>query len=186
MGRPTALGKRTRLGLGIAVVLAVVAPGQAKPEAPQPALPVQPPGSVQPDAARNASEKELLDKIRQLKMPQWRSFGVCRYGWTSWRVTDKGVRTTSFECGTPAITGSIGVHCPTLRVSRRIGDGDWEAWRLPLSIEESPSNGGEDLMVASLCANARATPAAATPASAPTKPAKPAAAPPARPKAKAP
>lgn len=107
-------------------------------------------------------EKELLEKIRKLKAPRWRSFGSCQYDWTSWRLSEKGVRTTSFQCGEPPIKGNVAVYCPSLRISRRVADADWESWRLPLSVAESAATGGEDKMVANLCANARPQPNAAS------------------------
>lgn len=101
----------------------------------------------------------MLERIRQLKAPRWRSFGACRYDWSGWRLSEAGVRATASECGEPAVASGIAVHCESLRVARRNGEGPWEPWRLPLANEESKSLGGEDRMVASLCANVT-TPAA--------------------------
>nr|WP_259737362.1 hypothetical protein [Synechococcus sp. CS-1329] len=117
-----------------------------------------------PEAAEapTAREKELLEQIRRLKAPRWRSFGACQYDWTTWRLSAKGVRTTTFRCGEPPITGNVAVFCPSLRISRQVADAQWESWRLPLSAGESAATGGEDQMVASLCANARPAPNAAT------------------------
>lgn len=137
----------------------------------------------EPADAPTAREKELLEKIRKLKAPRWRSFGACQYDWTAWRLSAKGVRTTNFRCGEPPITGNVAVFCPSLRISRQVADAQWESWRLPLSLSESATTGGEDQMVANLCANARPL---ANPASeAPSQPgaAKPAAKPPAKPAA---
>lgn len=125
----------------------------------------------------SAKEQVLLDKIRQLKAPRWKSFGNCRYDWSAWRIAEGGVRTTTTICGSPEVTSKVAVHCDTLRVSQQSSQGTWGEWRLPLSQDESKSEGGEDLMVAHLCANAKpipapATPPAATPAGTP-KPSKP-------------
>ncbi|MCP9840036.1 hypothetical protein KBY93_05220 [Synechococcus sp. J7-Johnson] len=122
----------------------------------------------EPVDAPTAREKELLEKIRKLKAPRWRSFGACQYDWTAWRLSAKGVRTTNFRCGDPPITGNVAVFCPSLRISRQVADAQWESWRLPLSLSESAATGGEDQMVANLCANAR--PLANTPSEAPAQP----------------
>jgi hypothetical protein len=50
------------------------------------------------------------------------------------------------------------VHCDTLKLSLRSGDQAWSSWRLPYAASESKERGGEDLMVASLCANAKPIP----------------------------
>lgn len=127
------------------------------------------------------AETKVLEQIRQLKGQQWRVFGACRYSWGSWRMGDNDVRLTDVQCGAEwAVKGTIAVHCASLRVNRKLADGAWEAWRLPLGGDESTSSGGEDRMVAALCANiapsARPAPAAAAPAPAAAAPA-PAAAP---------
>jgi len=126
-----------------------------------------PAGTASPSQT-SAKEQVLLDKIRQLKAPRWKSFGTCRYDWSAWRIADGGVRTTTGICGSPEVTRKVAVHCDTLRVSHQSSQGTWGEWRLPLSQEESKSEGGEDLMVANLCANAKPIPAPpATPAATP-------------------
>jgi hypothetical protein len=127
-------------------------------------------------------EKALLQKINALKAPRWQAFGACRYDWAGWKLMADGVRTTSVKCGpetatTPdgsAPTASVAVHCDTLKLSVRTGDQAWSGWRLPYAASESKERGGEDLMVASLCANAKpipkpqpAPPPAVTPAAKP-------------------
>ncbi|MDM7937301.1 MAG: hypothetical protein QUV06_07590 [Cyanobium sp. CZS 48M] len=175
-----------------AVLLAVMtlsgAPAVAQAEAPQPAEAPQaadtPAKVAAPEAADapTAKEKELLEQIRQLKAPRWRSFGACQYDWTSWRLSAKGVRTTMFRCGDPPITGNVAVFCSSLRISRQVADAQWESWRLPLSLGESAATGGEDLMVANLCANAKPAPNASNEAPAqPGAVSKPAAPPAAKP-----
>ena len=148
----------------------------------QPAQVQSAPQQASPGAANALSDKEkaLLDKIRALKAPRWRSFGRCRYDWSAWRLAPEGVRTTSMECGTPPVVESVAVHCATLKISQRAGDQPWSAWRLPLASSESSSRGGEDLMVAALCANAQLIaepikPPPATPSKQPATVAKPAA-----------
>jgi hypothetical protein len=127
-------------------------------------------------------EKALLQKINALKAPRWRPFGACRYDWAGWKLMADGVRTTTVQCGpeTEAATvgsapaGSVAVHCDTLKLSVRSGEQPWSSWRLPYATSESKERGGEDLMVASLCANAKpipkpqpAPPPAVTPAAKP-------------------
>jgi hypothetical protein len=127
-------------------------------------------------------EKALLQRINALKAPRWRPFGACRYDWAGWKLMADGVRTTAVQCGpeTAANTSagmpasSVAVHCDTLKLSIRTGDQAWSGWRLPYAASESKERGGEDLMVASLCANAKpipkpqpAPPPAVTPAAKP-------------------
>ena len=70
-------------------------------------------------------------------------------------------------------------YCDTLQINRRVEEGPWEGWRFPYSADESPLLGGEDRLVASLCANVRqagrgdAAPAMGAPAKPSTTPAKP-------------
>ncbi len=107
-------------------------------------------------------EKSLLQKINALKAPRWRSFGACRYDWAGWKLMGDGVRTTAVACGpeasTPAANELVAVHCDSLKLSLRSGDQAWSAWRLPYAAAESKERGGEDRMVASLCANAKPIP----------------------------
>lgn len=110
----------------------------------------------------SGKEQQLLDRIRQLKVPRWRSYGLCRYDWSSWRLMDGAVRTTDVECGPDNVKAKVAVHCETLQVSRQEGEASWSAWRLPYGTNESKSSGGEDRMVASLCANIQPGAPAAT------------------------
>ena len=172
--------------LGLA---AAPAGAQTAPAATPAATPTAAPGL-------NAKEQQLLERIRQLKAPRWRSYGVCRYDWSAWRLTEGAVRTTDVECGPENSRAVVAVHCDTLQVSRREGEAAWSPWRLPLSAAESKTNGGEDLMVAALCANIKPTangasapvpltttpaPGAAKPAAAKPAPAKTTAKPAAKP-----
>ncbi|MCP9799350.1 hypothetical protein [Synechococcus sp. RedBA-s] len=182
-----------RAGPFLSVVLLAVmtlksGPAAAQAETPQPAEAPQaadiPAKVFVPEAADalTAKEKELLEQIRRLKAPRWRSFGACKYDWTSWRLSAKGVRTTMFRCGDPPITGNVAVFCSSLRISRQVAEAQWESWRLPLSLGESAATGGEDLMVANLCANAKPAPNASKEAPAqPGAVSKPAAPPAAKP-----
>jgi hypothetical protein len=166
----------------------IVSPLQAQPT-PQTESPAvsQPASSSAAEAPANPGmelsekEKELLQKINALKAPRWRSFGACRYDWAGWKLMGDGVRTTAVACGpdtsAPVASEQVAVHCDSLKLSLRSGDQAWSAWRLPYSAAESKERGGEDRMVASLCANAKPIPKpqpAAPPAVNPT--AKPAAA----------
>jgi hypothetical protein len=146
--------------------------------------PVVTPATAPAVDATGLSEKEkaLLQKLNALKAPRWQTFGVCRYDWAGWKLMADGVRTTSVKCGPDpatttegsAPTASVAVHCDTLKLSVRTGDQAWSGWRLPYSASESKARGGEDLMVVSLCANAKpvpkpqpAPPPAVTPAAKP-------------------
>lgn len=163
-----------RLLPALAAALLAVPVQAAAPDNPQP------PGSEQASPAANPQEQQMLDRIKQLKGEQWRSFGACRYAWARWRLGENGVRITQLQCGPDfAEKGIVAVHCDTLRINRKIGEAAWETWRLPLSSDESSSSGGEDRMVAALCANLKPVPAP-TPAP-PPAPAKPATAKPAAP-----
>lgn len=172
------------LGLPVLLVLGIE-PTHSQVAAPPP-LPSKP--ALKPEAAAvpdtsgagesgvnpSNKEKELLERIRKLKVPRWRSFGPCRYDWSAWRLSEGDVRSTAVECGEPPVQASVAVHCPSLKLTRRTGSGAWEDWRLPLSADESKTNGGEDRMLASLCANAK--PAAVAPTATPTPPKTPPAA----------
>lgn len=166
---------------GVAAVLATYAlPGQAQQSAAAPAAaggasaasPPAGPGAAPASSAPagstpagstpvgstpvvNAREQQLLERIRQLKSPRWRTYGACRYDWGAWRLAEGNVRTTDAECGSDNARALVAVHCETLQVSRREGESGWSPWRLPLSVSESKASGGEDLMVAALCANIR-------------------------------
>jgi len=134
-------------------------------------------------AGLSEKEKALLQRINALKAPRWRAFGSCRYDWAGWKLMADGVRTTAVQCGPEAEAAtagaapaaSVAVHCDTLKLSVRSGEQPWSSWRLPYAAAESKERGGEDLMVASLCANAKpipkpqpAAPPAVTPAAKPT------------------
>ena len=181
--------KRSGLVLGaLPLITAVsigaggVAPGRAE-EAPAKSPETQPTSGTS-TGATDLSEKEkaLLQKINALKAPRWRPFGACRYDWAAWKLMADGVRTTNVQCGPETAdttngsspTASVAVHCDTLKLSVRSGDQAWSSWRLPYGAAESKERGGEDLMVASLCANAKpipkpqpAPPPAVTPAGKP-------------------
>ena len=164
---------------------AAVESSESKEPAPTPGAGAAVPTTTVPAVdATGLSEKEkaLLQKLNTLKAPRWQAFGACRYDWAGWKLMADGVRTTSVNCGpttaatTPgsAPTASVAVHCDTLKLSVRTGDQAWSGWRLPYAASESKERGGEDLMVVSLCANAKpipkpqpAPPPAVTPAAKP-------------------
>lgn len=124
-------------------------------------------------------EKSVLQRIKGLKASRSRTYGPCRYDWATWKLMPDGVRTTTVQCGQGGASESVAVHCDTLKVSLKSGDQGWSAWRLPYAAEESSSRGGEDLMVAELCANVQASPKPTSPVTptttaTPTTPAAPA------------
>lgn len=174
----------------LAIVNAQEAPAavestESKEPAPTPGAGAAAPTTTAPAVdATGLSEKEkaLLQKLNALKAPRWQAFGACRYDWAGWKLMADGVRTTSVNCGPTtaattngsATTASVAVHCDTLKLSVRTGDQAWSGWRLPYAASESKERGGEDLMVVSLCANAKpipkpqpAPPPALTPAAKP-------------------
>ena len=67
----------------------------------------------------------------------------------------------------PPIRGTVAVYCDTLQINRRAGEASWEGWRLPFTAEDSPLLGGEDRLVAALCANVRSASSRGKPQSAP-------------------
>ena len=134
----------------------------ATPAASQPAS-ANPAGAPAPEGQElSEKEKALLQKINALKAPRWRTFGACRYDWSGWKLLNSGVRTTAVTCGpdtnAPATSEQVAVHCDSLKLSLSSGDQAWSSWRLPYSATESKERGGEDRMVASLCANAKPIP----------------------------
>jgi hypothetical protein len=171
----TAAMKRSGLISGVLPLITAVslgvgalAPARAE-EAPAKAPEAAPPSEASAASpGLNEKEKALLQRINALKTPRWRPFGACRYDWSGWKLMADGVRTTGVQCGpetaaTPdaaAPTASVAVHCDTLKLSVRSGDQAWSSWRLPYAASESKERGGEDLMVASLCANAKPIPRA--------------------------
>lgn len=132
-----------------------------------PAAPAQPasdsaaPGAGKPTAAQQA----VLDRIRRLRDGEPRRFGSCSYRWDRWKLQPDGSRTTTYSCEgtTPIVNHTIGVNCsklqinsfnPSLERSDSGERGGWGRWRLP-------EPGGEEQMVATLCANALPVPAGA-------------------------
>ena len=109
-------------------------------------------------------EQQLLNRIRASKAPveQWRRFGQCSYDWSGWKLHPNGIRTTGVDCGGTAMRWQIGVSCDRLMVNIRSRDATWNGWEPPAGPEDRFRQ-GEDLMVASLCANAMPAPAPAKP-----------------------
>lgn len=168
MKRPGLVLGALPLITAVSITTGTGSPAQAQ-EAPARAPEAAPQGSASSgDSGLSEKEKALLQKISALKAPRWRTFGACRYDWAGWKLMPDGVRTTSVQCGPEmaattagsAPTASVAVHCDTLKLSVRSGDQAWSSWRLPYAASESKERGGEDLMVASLCANAKPIPRA--------------------------
>ena len=158
----------TAVTLSIAAV--ALAPSRAE-EAPAKAPEAAPASNANAEGSGlSEKEKALLQKINALKAPRWRPFGSCRYDWAGWKAMSDGVRTTNVQCGpatdattdtttvSSSVPSSVAVHCDTLKLSLRSGDQAWSGWRLPYAASESKERGGEDLMVATLCANAKPIP----------------------------
>ena len=140
------------VALVMACPLAAVAAPSATAPSPPPFLPAS---SLPQTTEATDREQQLLERIRELKAPRLRGYGACRYDWGAWRLNDRGVRSTTSDCGDPPVRGTVAVYCDTLQINRRVEEGPWEGWRLPYSDQESPLLGGEDRLVASLCANVR-------------------------------
>ena len=72
-------------------------------------LPLVSPGIAQAQTATEAETKKqaILDKIRQLKNPRWKTSGSCRYDWGAWWIGEGSVRTTTSVCGSPEITNKV-------------------------------------------------------------------------------
>ena len=132
---------------------------------PTPAAPAQPAGVIAPPggAGPTSAQQAVLDRIRRLRDGDQRRFGSCSYRWDRWKLQPDGSRTTSYSCeGSPPIVNhTIGVNCSKLQINsfnpgaERSGSnerGAWGSWRLP-------APGGEEQMVATLCANALPLPA---------------------------
>ncbi|MFM7087331.1 MAG: hypothetical protein ACKOXO_10140 [Cyanobium sp.] len=150
-----------------------VAPSEAEPTAEPAAAPVPPPAD--PAAARstpNKAEQSVLERIRRLRDGDSRRYGNCSYRWDRWKLLKDGTRTTQTSCGearpeggqaVPAVTSDqqlVGVNCAKLQInttSRMAATEEqperwvWGRWRLPAA-------GGEEQMVAALCANALPVP----------------------------
>ena len=161
--------RRTGQAWGAAALLMA---GALLPAAPAPAaapVPEQAPVSPSRQGVQDPTsrEKELLERIRDLKAPRLRSYGACRYDWGGWRLNEKGVRSTGSECGDPPIRGTVAVYCETLQINRRVEEGPWEGWRLPYNATESPLLGDEERMVVALCANVKPTASGARPSTPP-------------------
>ena len=134
---------------------------------PSPAVQAQPSsGTVAPPSGKPTSAQQaVLDRIRRLRDGDLRRFGNCSYRWDRWKLQPDGSRTTSYSCeGSQIVNHTIGVNCSKLQINSYNPDaerngsserGGWGTWRLPAA-------GGEEQMVATLCANALPIPASAS------------------------
>lgn len=187
---PNLRSNRTAALLLQGLLVAATASAQAEPTAPDGApataapaapaamtvTPTLPPasGSTAPSSARpTPAQQAVLDQIRRLRDGDQRRFGSCSYRWDRWKLHADGTRTTSYSCeGGSIVDRTIGVNCSKLQINsydpvrQSAGNGDnktdnkpngwaWGTWRLPQA-------GGEEQMVATLCANALPIPPAPT------------------------
>jgi hypothetical protein len=143
--------------------------------APSPAVQTQPSSNMvaPPSGKPTSAQQAVLDRIRRLRDGDLRRFGNCSYRWDRWKLHADGTRTTSYSCeGGSIVDRTIGVNCSKLQINsydpvrQSAGNGDnktdnkpdgwaWGTWRLPQA-------GGEEQMVATLCANALPIPPAPT------------------------
>jgi len=58
-------------------------------------------------------ERKLLERIRKLKAPRWRSFGPCRYDWSAWRLKRRsGAFPRRWNVAHPPVAGQRAqFHC---------------------------------------------------------------------------
>lgn len=175
---------------------AAFAQGEATSPAATPAAPGPPATTPAPAASSGTppapgvmatpAQQAVLERIRWLRDGEPRRFGSCRYRWDRWKLQPDGSRTTSYSCeGGKIVDRTIGVHCGRLQINSyepvAAANGKdeswaWGSWRLPQA-------GGEEEMVATLCANALPIPAAPAAPAASDAPAKPGSKPGAKPAA---
>ena len=132
-----------------------------------------PPACKGPVRWGTPAQQAVLERIRKARDGDLRTFGTCSYRWATWKLQAGGVRTTTYSCERSEILDhTIGVSCGKLKLSvyrpvTPLGQTPeqwaWSAWRLPEA-------GGEEQMVATLCANAMPAPAPAKPEAKPTAP----------------
>lgn len=145
----------------LALALAA-APALAEPPSPAP-TPAPAPAPV------TAAQQALLDRIRTERdgTGSLRRFGKCVYRWDGWKLAPGGVRTTNYGCTVApedelsSYPSRVAVACAALKLSTNTGGSTaWGPWRLP-------APGGEELLVVTLCANARDAEPPARPVTAP-------------------
>ena len=116
-------------------------------------LPSRSPVSWPTTKPLSPNEQAVLQRIRSNSyMPQWRTYGNCKYDWAGWKLHSNGTRTTGVECGSSAMRWTVGVSCDRLLVAAHTTASGWSKWRAPAG-PENKSRQGEDEMVAALCAN---------------------------------
>lgn len=172
------------------LALAQIEPGSPAPTstpaagggtpAPSPAVQTPPSGGTQtpPGEKPTSAQQAVLDRIRRLRDGDLRRFGTCSYRWDRWKLQADGTRTTTYSCEDAKIVDrTIGVNCGKLQINsydplpKPNDKGEawaWGSWRLPQA-------GGEEQMVATLCANVLPQPQAKPAAGAAATPGQPAA-----------
>lgn len=111
---------------------------------------IAPPPPV-PAQYLNITEKqqEILNRIYNAPdvIVNKRTFGACSYEWSNWKMIN-GVRVTTRSCD-GMTQERISVSCEFLKTNTLVKD-KWNGWISPASKQ---ARKGEDLMVATLCAN---------------------------------
>ena len=161
------------------------APATGTPTAPARGGTTPPAGGSAAGVKPTPAQQAVLDRIRRLRDGDQRRFGSCSYRWDRWKLQSDGSRTTTYSCdGTQIVDHTIGVNCSKLQINSytpaadaggKAKRGTGGSWRLP-------QPGGEEQMVATLCANALPAPASSPPAASTPTSSTPASSTPASPK----
>jgi len=94
-------------------------------------------------------QQEILNRIYNApdNVVNKRMFGACSYDWSNWKMIN-GLRVTNRSCD-GMTQEPIYVSCEVLKTNTLVKD-KWQGWISPASKQ---ARKGEDLMVATLCAN---------------------------------
>jgi len=94
-------------------------------------------------------QQEILNRIYNSpdNVANKRVFGNCSYDWSNWKLIN-GVRVTTRICDSKE-EQRISVSCEVLKTNSLVNN-KWDGWISPASKQAQK---GEDLMVATLCAN---------------------------------